>query len=373
MLMMQTSFQTVVPEHPRMDVLLPDLYQSANESMNNLFGVRWEGKIIGCLGLFPIPVNIFGHRTIVAGIGGVCTDPKYRGQGVMESLMSHAMREMECQGYNLAVLGGDRKRYHTWGFEVVMGKYCFSLDSRSPGFLKYSTPHQMSICQNDPDWDILYRQACVNPELTLCSREIWQLKYQRAGHHLYWINDPEGAHLLIHETGSVSEIRAWGGHPERVGQLTTQVIQDNRKPLQIFLSPVPDPYLPVFRELMTDCFLARSGNYAVVNLAETLRMFQTYLNQRVCQFGLCGEAAFHVTALGNLPDQIVILKADGRELIINVLPENTSKVFKVNRWELVDLLFNPPRLGCIKFPEKKMDWVEALFPLPFNIPAIYHV
>jgi hypothetical protein len=64
----------------------------------------------------------------VAGVGGVATDPSFRGQGFMQDLLEFVDRRNREQGYALSILWGDRWRYNQFGYEraLVHNRLVFS-------------------------------------------------------------------------------------------------------------------------------------------------------------------------------------------------------------------------------------------------------
>ncbi|MBR6739994.1 MAG: GNAT family N-acetyltransferase [Clostridia bacterium] len=106
-----------VPHHfPEM---YPNLYRTTDESMNNLLNL-WEDGVIKCSVLtYPRTVSVGGESLDVTGIGSVATHPRERGRGFMQKVLGKAIEEMREKGVHLSNLGGDRKRYNHFGYEVT--------------------------------------------------------------------------------------------------------------------------------------------------------------------------------------------------------------------------------------------------------------
>jgi len=75
-----------------------------------------DGRIIGCVGMYPFRMRIGGVTFRAAGIGQVATLPQARGRGVMSAILSEVCRELDGGAYDLAWLGGDRRRYSRFGW-----------------------------------------------------------------------------------------------------------------------------------------------------------------------------------------------------------------------------------------------------------------
>lgn len=96
---------------------LSALYQPTDIDMANNFAMRVDGRLAAVVGLFPITM-VCGDATLqCAGIGGVSTDPDFRGQGLMKQIMARVVQEIHTVGYDLSYLGGQRQRYRYWGWE----------------------------------------------------------------------------------------------------------------------------------------------------------------------------------------------------------------------------------------------------------------
>lgn len=76
-----------------------------------------DGKIAAFVRVFVLDVVQNGAEFRVGGIGAVSTAPEARGRGHMSALLDWTNRAMREQGFALAVLSGDRHRYHAYGYE----------------------------------------------------------------------------------------------------------------------------------------------------------------------------------------------------------------------------------------------------------------
>lgn len=96
---------------------LSAVYRPIEELMHCNYVVRQNGRIVACVGAFPIEWRVGGTRLRMRGIGGVSTDPDCRRHGFMKLLMNRVMADLRAEGWPLAWLGGQRQRYRYWGFE----------------------------------------------------------------------------------------------------------------------------------------------------------------------------------------------------------------------------------------------------------------
>ncbi|MEI6519081.1 MAG: GNAT family N-acetyltransferase [bacterium] len=104
------------PERP-MDFLNLTPYCFTDERIPNHFIYETlDGKIAGAAGIYPYEMNIHGVTFEMAGIGQVSTLPEYREKGIMKQIFAEVCRE--ANKYDFTWLGGDRRRYGFYGWEL---------------------------------------------------------------------------------------------------------------------------------------------------------------------------------------------------------------------------------------------------------------
>lgn len=109
----------------------PAFYAPTDENFRNQWIFLSDGKPVAHVGIFPFSLKIFGRTLSAGGIGGVATDPAFRGHGLMQRLMQHADEDMCRRGFALGILWGDRKRYRYWGYESALFLPQFFFTGRS--------------------------------------------------------------------------------------------------------------------------------------------------------------------------------------------------------------------------------------------------
>ncbi|MFW6059635.1 MAG: GNAT family N-acetyltransferase [Phycisphaeraceae bacterium] len=113
----------------RFQRLLPSVYQCTDEHMRRHYAVRADGRLVAALGVQPMEWQVGDHVLHVAGIGGVGTDPAWRGKGLMSELLEHTRARLREQAYHLSWLGGRRQRYRHFGWEKAGCQLHFELDA----------------------------------------------------------------------------------------------------------------------------------------------------------------------------------------------------------------------------------------------------
>lgn len=107
--------------------LLPKIYRPTDELMGCNYAIRRDGRLVAAVGVFSVTWHVGGATLRVAAIGGVSTHPRYRGRGLMSTLMRHCVEEIRAVGYPLSWLSGMRRRYRHFGYEQCGNELLFTL------------------------------------------------------------------------------------------------------------------------------------------------------------------------------------------------------------------------------------------------------
>ena len=107
--------------------LLPKIYRPTDELMRCNYAIRRDGRLAAAVGVFPVTWHVGGAALRVAAIGGVSTHPRYRGRGLMSTLMRHCVEEIRAAGFPLSWLSGMRRRYRHFGYEQCGNELLFTL------------------------------------------------------------------------------------------------------------------------------------------------------------------------------------------------------------------------------------------------------
>ena len=89
-----------------------------------------DGEWVGAYGIFPRRLRVGVAELAAAGIGGVCTRRDRRRRGIMSFMIETGDQIMRQAGIDVAGLGGDRFRYHTFGWDGGGRRYEFRLTKR---------------------------------------------------------------------------------------------------------------------------------------------------------------------------------------------------------------------------------------------------
>jgi predicted acetyltransferase len=90
-----------------------------------------DGKVIGKISLYQRLLEYKNIPIKLGGIGGVCTDPEYRRQGVASSLLPYSLAALKKAKCDIVFLGVDINSlwkihlYEKLGFSFIPGGYNF--------------------------------------------------------------------------------------------------------------------------------------------------------------------------------------------------------------------------------------------------------
>ena len=82
----------------------PFLFSKTN--LENLRAYIDNGKVVSLIGTLFRDIIVFGHRIPAVRLGEVCTDPEYRGRGLMTALLADTERFAVRNGAVVASISG---------------------------------------------------------------------------------------------------------------------------------------------------------------------------------------------------------------------------------------------------------------------------
>ena len=109
--------------------LIPKAYApDARDGGIHALAIR-DGRIRGCVGVYPFPLNVAGVALNVGYVGSVSVHPTERGAGVMRQLMDMQYERARDEGLDMLALGGQRQRYEHYGFTPCGGQYRYGVNA----------------------------------------------------------------------------------------------------------------------------------------------------------------------------------------------------------------------------------------------------
>ncbi len=93
--------------------------------------IKRDGRVVANVGCVFDTLIVGDAELPSAGITGVATDFRHRGEGYMSQLLEFWLDRMDERGVVLSELGGDRKRYGRFGWEVAGRDRYYRITDRS--------------------------------------------------------------------------------------------------------------------------------------------------------------------------------------------------------------------------------------------------
>jgi len=172
-----------------MDFLRDWPYLWNDDRADNYWLAVADGKIVACVGSYPLTVRMAGASFRSACVGQVGTLPEWRGRGAMSTILRAVTAEMDGGEYDFTWLGGDRMRYGRYGWAFGGVKYTFGTNAK---YLP-APPDGSTVRAMDPKGD---------------GEMIWQ--YTQSMPYAIGFNRCEFNQLLsIRDVGGVVSDEAW--------------------------------------------------------------------------------------------------------------------------------------------------------------------
>lgn len=109
-------------------LLFIDAFMRCFEAENCVHTLSMDGVVVAALYVLPYDLCYDGSLHRVAYVYAVATDEKYRGRGIMRSLMERVHETLRCEGYAAALLLPSSKRladyYGSMGYVACASRKC---------------------------------------------------------------------------------------------------------------------------------------------------------------------------------------------------------------------------------------------------------
>ncbi len=359
--------------HKRMDLEYSHIYQPTAKDMANNIIVLEGGRIVSCVGIFPMTFVCGDARLSVGGVGGVSTDPEHRGRGLMTKLLDKAIAQMRRQSYDISILWGDRLRYNYFGWENAGRHYSFNINRRH---VVRTTASGAEIRPLSMSGDDLGRIARFYEE--------WELRVERSPAELrsvfsrgtyetwVWRKGERFAYVTIKGTLGDRDLIEFGGDMEGLDNLLGFLF--DRYDMENLAGALPfcqSPYLPfiISRSSAWGIGLSRRINDAMVkilDLASVLRKFAGEIMKKSRGLGLKGSLTLEMSDSGQFATLLF-----GRS--VTVADRKANPVLSLSDTSMVRLIFGPVPPSHALGLAKPLRYLDALFPLDFYVPRLNYV
>ena len=349
------TFRADNPGHPRFEALYPDLFLPTDEKAGRHLILRQNGKIISCIGSYPMTLNIAGCKILSAGIGQVSTAAEMKGRGCMSQLLVDSILRMEQEGVALSWLGGRHDRYARYGWETVGTDFNYQyqgtavrqvnetfLVSQSAGRETEISESMFAMRKQGTTVDDTLENYRVR--LGRSDSEVWVAHTKTSDEPVAWA-------VLFPQSRRVAD---FCGSVEGV----VQIVKSAAFRLGSMSITVSAADCGLNERLRMECiymgFPAQS--LLVVSLKNTMEQYAPLVAKRL-------PAGFGVTLKMNREDgssEQVDLGAGG-------------KVVELDRKRMARMLFGPERATDVPGVSPTLTELNTLFPLPFTLPELFHV
>jgi predicted N-acetyltransferase YhbS len=345
-----------------MDLQYCHIYKPTRKDMSNNIIVRDGGRIVSCVGIFPMTFVCGDARLSVGGIGGVSTEPRYRGQGLMTKLLSESISVMGRRGYDVSILWGDRLRYNRFGWENAGRQYAFTIDRRHVSLDK-ATDGQIRPYSSSP--------ADLREIARVHEKKEFHVRRTRAQHrvafnrHPYetwvWKKDKAFAYMTIRGKTQDRKLREFGGDASGLDGLLGFLFKKYR--LQSLSGTVPfcrSPYLPFVLERSSEWGVRFIGMVKILNLHSLLGKFSGQIHKKCRGLGLEGSLTLEMKDSG----QVASLHF-GRTVAVS--DRKAEPTIRLSDTEMVRLLLGTVPPSHAFALRKSLSYLDSLFPLDFYV------
>ena len=101
------------------------------ENRRNLWVLVEDGEVVAHVGVNKRAVSLHGARVPIVLVSSVCTDPRFRGQGLASRLIEFLKRRHEREGFDLYFISGNRDLYRRIGAAPVGRRMHYTLDPKA--------------------------------------------------------------------------------------------------------------------------------------------------------------------------------------------------------------------------------------------------
>jgi len=352
----------------RMDMQYGHIYKPTRKDMSNNIIIRDEGRIVSCVGIFPITLLCGDARLSVGGVGGVSTEPKYRGRGLMSKLLDKSVSIMRRRDNDISILWGDRRRYNYFGWENAGRQYAFRIDRRHISPAKGTGAEIRRFSNSAAD---LGEIARLHGQRKLrVDRTRGQLK-SVLNRHTYetwtWKKDGAFAYITVKGETKERELIEFGGDLAGLDELLNFLFKEYQlENLQGRMAISPSVYLPFIIRHSSEWGVRFVGMVKIINLKSVLQKFARQLNRRGRGLELKGDLTLEMTDSGQLASLHFgkgVTVGDGRK----------GATLSLSDTEMVRLIFGMVPPSHAFRLDRSLRYLDALFPLDFCIDRLDRV
>lgn len=232
------------------------------QNADHLYIRENASNVIGLAGAFLASLRIEELRMPVGAIGGVCTDPNERGQGIARELVREAEKDLIDRGAILSFLWTDQHDYYRQeGYELVGRQWLIELDLERMSSVKNSLSPAGASTQSDTQfrqgiqnfpWDSAYLLFCKHPLGLARTKADFKTLLSIPGADLWWAekNGRLQAYAVVNKGVDLKDhIHEWAGDSLALISLVAQMVVSSGKKLTLMAPHYTEAESPWLYEL----------------------------------------------------------------------------------------------------------------------------
>ena len=334
---------------------LPKIYRNDQYIDSHLVAIE-DGKVIGAVANIKIDWRIDDQSILGSGIGMVATHPRYRGRGVMKSLLDKAIEESKQEGVQVMFLSGYLNRYDRFGFYPSGVENVYTLRADKSLLAKAKDYSFELLSGASKEIDILqraYDQTSVKWQRQdfFATLGTWKSKayvVKKSGHVLgYLVKNRYGA--------DISEIVV--PVQELIAVTTAWIIKTKKDIVKVSVSP--------YDKLTNGEYILHSESYCQTNAENWLILDYQGVIKTLLQYKVKREKVLSGRAVLQIDDAKYLISVDGDN--VEVTPSDGQADVVLDRQQATRLLFGTKLVACDN------SWLDSILPLPIYIPSIDRV
>ncbi|MGN0765970.1 MAG: GNAT family N-acetyltransferase [Christensenellales bacterium] len=334
---------------------LPKIYRNDGYRDCHLVAIE-DGKVVGAIANVKNNWRIDDQAILGAGIGMVATHPRYRGRGVMKSLLDQAIEECKQDGVQVMFLSGYLNRYDRFGFYPSGVENVYTLRADKSLIAKAQDYTFELLKGESKEIKILrsnYERQAVRWERKdfFATLSTWKSKayvVKKGGHVLgYLVKNRYGA--------DISEIVV--PTQELIATTTAWIVKNKKDSVKVCVSP--------YDTLTNGEYILHSESYCQTNAENWLILDYQGVIKTLLQYKVKREKVLSGRAVLQIDDTKLLISVDGDK--VKVTPNDGQADVVLNREEATRMLFGVKVGAC------NNAWLGSILPLPIYIPSIDRV
>lgn len=342
--------------HPRFEALYPEIFQPTDAAMSRHKIIRDDaGNIAACVGMYPMTLRMLGCDVSVAGIGQVSTAEHLLGRGCMTQLLNETIADMRTQRIAVAWLSGRYSRYARFGWEA-----CAAFSASRISGARFRPSEEFVIAKHAAGTyaitDAMLALRETSSYFVADDAAGYNIRTRREGTALWTASDKNGTLLAwaLAQTRHCKIIDHAGANDDALLALFRHAAQDYGE-LSVAFPECGTVLGERVREMSDDFGIGRNM-LLIVSLAETLCAYAPLINARLPE----GVGA-----------TLCMTQPDGTTERADI--GGGGDAITLDPRKMARLLFGPERAGDIPGTPRDATALNAVFPLPFYLPELFHV